>query len=109
MIFWIEKGVETSYDQLIEDLNDDNPISELSGYVYFLTLLKNLIKGQVISSIESLNQYLIENKNNLSFEILTSGTTSVSKNIGVKMSNCIRYVKTNSKIKSIWGMGYTFG
>jgi len=55
MIFWIEKGVETSYDQLIEDLNDDNPISELSGYVYFLTLLKNLIKGQVISSIESLN------------------------------------------------------
>tara|TARA_B110000971_G_C20014610_1_gene503274 strand:+ start:522 stop:1622 length:1101 start_codon:yes stop_codon:yes gene_type:complete len=109
MIFWIERGVEISYDQLIEDLNNDNPISELSGYMYFLTLLKELGKGQVISSIEDLVSYLITNKNNLSFEILTSGTTSVSKNIGVKMSNCIRHVKTNSKTKSIWGMGYPCG
>jgi acyl-coenzyme A synthetase/AMP-(fatty) acid ligase len=109
MIFWIERGVEKSYDQLIEDLNNDNPISDLSGYMYFLTLLKELSKGQVISSIEDLISYLITNKNNLSFEILTSGTTSVSKNIGVKMSNCIRHVKTNSKTKSIWGMGYPCG
>ena len=109
MIFWIEKGIEISYDQLIEDLNNDNPISELSGYMYFVKLLKILCKGQIISSIENLNNYLIENKNDLGFEILTSGTTSVSKNIGVKMSNCIRYVKTNNKIKSIWGMGYPCG
>ena len=97
MIFWIEKGIEISYDQLIEDLNNENPISELLGYTYFLKLLKELSKSQEISSIENLNNYLIENKNNLGFEILTSGTTSVSKNIWVKMSNCIRYVKTHSK------------
>ena len=109
MIFWIENGVEISYDQLIQDINDNNLVSELSGYKYFLKLLKNLIKGQSISSVEELNNYLIENKNNLSFEILTSGTTSVSKKISVKMSNCIRHVKTNRKIKSIWGMCYPSG
>lgn len=109
MIFWIEKGIEISYYQLIEDLNNDNPISELLGYTYFLKLLNKLSKGQSFSSIENLNNYLIENKNNLSFEILTSGTTSVSKNIEVKMSNCIRHIKTNSKTKSIWGMGYPCG
>jgi acyl-coenzyme A synthetase/AMP-(fatty) acid ligase len=109
MIFWIEKGVEISYDQLLEDLNNDNPISELLGYIYFLRLLKELSKDQVISSIEDLNNYLTEKKDVLSFDVLTSGTTSVSKSIEVKMSNCIRYVKTNKKIKSVWGMGYPYG
>lgn len=110
MIFWIEKGVEVSYDQLIEDLNNDNPIVELSGYKYFLTLLKQLSKGQIITSIESLIQYLIDNKHILNFHIQTSGTTSVPKLINVKVSNCIRYVK-KSKIKCnrIWGMGYPHG
>ena len=110
MIFWIEKGVKVSYDQLIEDLNNDNPISELSGYMYFLTLLKELSKGQIISSVESLIQYLIENKDTLNFHIQTSGTTSVPKSINVIVSNCIRYVKTtNEENKRIWGMGYPHG
>jgi len=110
MIFWIEKGIEVSYDQLIEDLNNDNPISELSGYMYFLTLLKELTKGQIIFSVDSLIHYLIENKDTLTFQIQTSGTTSTPKSISVKVSNCIRYVK-KSKEESvrIWGMGYPYG
>lgn len=110
MIFWIEKGVEVSYDDLIKDLNNDNPISKLSGYMYFLTLLKKLCKGQTICSIESLIHYLIENKDTLNFQIQTSGTTSVPKSINVKVSNCIRYVKTTNEVnKRIWGMGYPHG
>lgn len=110
MIFWIEREVEVSYNQLIEDLNYGNPISELSGYMYFLTLLKKLCGGQIISSIESLIQYLIENKDTISFQIQTSGTTSVPKTINVNVSNCIRYVKTtNEETKRIWGMGYPHG
>ena len=49
MIFWIEERVKVSYDQLIEDLNNDNPVSGLLGYKYFLTLLKELSKGQIIT------------------------------------------------------------
>jgi len=110
MIFWIEKGVEVSYDQLIKDLNKDNPIVELSGYKYFLTLLKELSKGQIITSIESLIQYLIDNKHILNFHIQTSGTTSVPKLINVKVSNCIRYVKkSKEECNRIWGMGYPHG
>tara|TARA_Y100001970_G_C14176975_1_gene827548 strand:+ start:355 stop:1458 length:1104 start_codon:yes stop_codon:yes gene_type:complete len=110
MIFWIEKGVEVSYDQLVEDLNNDNPISELSGYKYFLILLKELSKGQIITSIESLIQYLIDNKHILNFHIQTSGTTSVPKLINVKVSNCIRYVKkSKEECDRIWGMGYPHG
>ena len=110
MIFWIEERVKVSYDQLIEDLNNDNPISELSGYKYFLTLLKELSKGQIINSIESLIQYLMDNKHLLNFHIQTSGTTSVPKLINVKVSNCIRYVKrSKEKYNKIWGMGYPHG
>lgn len=110
MIFWIERGVEVSYNQLVEDLNNDNPISELSGYMYFLTLLKKLCGSQLFSSLDSLIQFLIENKDILNFQIQTSGTTSVPKSICVKVSNCIRYVK-KSKEESlkIWGMGYPHG
>jgi acyl-coenzyme A synthetase/AMP-(fatty) acid ligase len=110
MIFWIEKEINVSYEKLIDDLNNDNPQSELSGYMYFLTLLKILCEGQIICSIESLIQYLEENKDTLYFQIQTSGTTSVPKSIKVKVSNCIRYVK-KSKVDSlkIWGMGYPCG
>ena len=86
MIFWIEKGVEVSYDQLTEDLNKDDPIVELSGYKYFLTLLKELSKGQIITSIESLINYLIDNKHILDFHIETSGTTSVQVKFAVPLS-----------------------
>ena len=110
MIFWIEKGVEVSYDQLIENLNKDNPIVELSGYKYFLTLLKELSEGQIITSIESLIQYLIDNKHILNFYIQTSGTTSIPKLIKVKVSNCVRYVKrSKEECNRIWGMGYPHG
>lgn len=110
MIFWIEKDVQISYDQLIVDLKNDNPISGLSGYMYFLTLIKELSKNQVIYSIEDLINHLIEKKDELSFVIQTSGTTSVPKSIEVKISNCIRYVKTrNDRLKRVWGMGYPYG
>ena len=110
MIFWIEREVEISYDQLIKDLNNDNPISKLPGYMYFLTLLKELSKGQVIYSIKELINHLIKNKDILNFNINTSGTTSIPKPINVKISNCIRYVKTtNEESKRIWGMGYPHG
>lgn len=110
MIFWIEKEIEVSYDQLLEDLNNDNPRSELSGYEYFLTLLKELSKGQIVTSIESLIQYLIDNKHILNFYIQTSGTTSLPKSINVKVSNCIRYVKkSKEEFNRIWGMGYPHG
>lgn len=109
MIFWIESGVEITYYQLLEDLKNDNLITDLLGYSYFVKLLKKLTKGNTFSSIDNLNNFIIENKDVLSFEILTSGTTSISKPIEVKMSNCIRYVKTNNNTKSIWGMGYPCG
>ena len=109
MMFWIEKGIEISYDQLIEDLNNKNPITDLLGYMYFLKLLKELTKDQVIISVEDLINHLIENKDVLSFDIQTSGTTSVPKSIEVKMSNCIRHVKTNKRAKSTWAMGYPCG
>lgn len=109
MIFWIERGVEISYNQLIEDLNNENSISELLGYMYFLKLLKKLSKDQIIISIEDLINHLTENKDVLSFDIQTSGTTSVPKSIEVKMSNCIRHVKINKKVKSTWAMGYPCG
>ena len=109
MIFWIESGVEITYYQLLEDLKNDNLISDLLGYSYFVKLLKKLTKGNIFSSIDNLNNFIIENKDVLSFEILTSGTTSISKPIEVKMSNCIRHVKTNRKTKSLWGMGYPYG
>ena len=110
MIFWIERGDEVPYDQLLEDLNNDNPKSVLSGYLYFLTLLKKLCGDQIFSSVDSLIYFLIENKDTLNFEIQTSGTTSVPKSLSVKVSNCIRYVK-KSKEESlkIWGMGYPHG
>lgn len=107
MIFWIEDGVEISYQRLIDDLNNDYQQSEPLGYFYFLTLLKNLSDGQFFKSIESLTNYLIKNKDVLNFNIQTSGTTSTPKLINVKVSNCIRYVKkTNETSKRIWGMGY---
>tara|TARA_B110000971_G_C20023016_1_gene507331 strand:+ start:365 stop:1468 length:1104 start_codon:yes stop_codon:yes gene_type:complete len=110
MIFWIERGIKVSYDELIEDLNNDNPISDMSGYLYFLTLLKKICGGQIISSVDSLINYLIENKDILNFQIQTSGTTSVPKSINVKVSNCIRYVKkSKEESKRIWGMGYPHG
>ena len=110
MIFWIESGGEVSYSELLEDLNKDNPKSDLSGYFYFLTLLKNLCGGQLFSSVDSLIHFLIENKYTLNFQIQTSGTTSAPKTINVKVSNCIRYVKnTNDETKKIWGMGYPHG
>ena len=110
MTFWIESRGEVSYEELLEDLNKDNPKSDLSGYFYFLTLLKKLSGGQIFSSIDSLINFLIENEDNLNFQIKTSGTTSVPKSIIVKVSNCIRYVKkTNDKNKKIWGMGYPHG
>lgn len=110
MIFWIEREVEVTYKELLEDLNNYNPISDLSGYMYFLTLLKKLCGSQHFSSVDSLIQFLIENKDTLNFQIQTSGTTSVPKSISVKVSNCIRYVK-KSKEESlkIWGMGYPHG
>jgi len=110
MIFWIESGIEIPYDELLEDLNNDNPKSDLPGYMYFLTLLKKLCGGRIFSSIDSVIHFLIENKDTLSFQIQTSGTTSVPKSITVKVSNCIRYVK-KSKEESlkIWGMGYPHG
>ena len=110
MIFWIESGVEVKYDELLEDLNNDNPKSDLSGYLYFLTLIKKLCGSQIFSSIDSLIHFLIENRNTLNFQIQTSGTTSVPKTINVKVSNCIRYVKIeNDETKKVWGMGYPYG
>ena len=99
MMFWIEKRIKISYNQLLEDLNNDKPISELSGYIYFLKLLKNLSKGQVISSIENLNNYLIKKKDVLSFEILTSGTTSVSKKLRWKYQIVLGMLKQKT-----WGV-----
>lgn len=110
MIFWIERGIEVSYDELLEDLKNDNPISDLSGYLYFLTLLKGLCKAKIFSSVDSLIIFLIENQDSLNFQIQTSGTSSVPKSISVKVSNCIRYViKSKEDSVRIWGMGYPYG
>lgn len=109
MIFWIEENIEISYDQLIYDLNGVNSFSKLRGYTYFLSLLKDLCKGSSIFNVDDLISYLEKNKDQLTFHIHTSGTTSVPKSIEVMMSNCIRHVKINKKNSSIWGMGYPCG
>ena len=110
MIFWIERGIEISYSQLLEDSKKDEDYSELPGYRYFLSLIKDLCEGYSILSIDDLIKHLIQNKSHLSFYIHTSGTTSTPKSVEVQMSNCIRYVKSkNEKDKSVWGMGYPSG
>jgi acyl-coenzyme A synthetase/AMP-(fatty) acid ligase len=110
MTFWIEGGGEISYTQLIEDLNSECSSSELAGYEYFYTLLKGLISGEEIPSIQALTSYLIREKSALNFDIRTSGTTSVPKCISVNVSNCIRHVKRSKEgNKRVWGMGYPCG
>lgn len=109
MIFWIEDNTEITYSQVLEDINGANNNPKLIGYSYFLSMLIKLCKGVTIHSIEDLIWYLEENKNKLSFHIDTSGTTSIPRSLEVKMSNCIRHVKTSEKTKSIWGMGYPCG
>jgi acyl-coenzyme A synthetase/AMP-(fatty) acid ligase len=110
MTFWIEEDIQISYNQLFDDLNNGETKSKLPGYSYFLSLLHNLCKGFNIQSIDQLIEHIIERKSHLSFEIFTSGTTSVPKSVEVKLSNCIRYLKTNNKInENIWGMGYPAG
>jgi acyl-coenzyme A synthetase/AMP-(fatty) acid ligase len=109
MIFWIEENIEITYSQLFEDINGADHNTNLTGYSYFLSLLIKLCKGVTIHSIEDLIRHLEENKNKLSFRIDTSGTTSIPRSLEVRMSNCIRHVKTTNKNKSIWGMGYPCG
>ena len=110
MIFWIEEYIDISYGHLFNDLKKGETDLKLPGYSYFLSLLINLCEGAEILSIDDIIEHLIQNKGHLSFQIHTSGTTSTPKSIGVKMSNCIRYVKTKEeKKKSVWGMGYPVG
>jgi acyl-coenzyme A synthetase/AMP-(fatty) acid ligase len=111
MIFWTEDGLEISYSQLIEDLSKKKPSNNLSGYKYFHLLLLDLCRDFTFDSIDGLINYLLNNKNDLFFNMNTSGTTSsIPKIINVKLSNCIRYVKTkDDKNKCVWGMGYPVG
>ncbi|MDG1314130.1 MAG: class I adenylate-forming enzyme family protein [Flavobacteriaceae bacterium] len=110
MIFWIEEDIEISYSQLIDDLKKGKTNLKLTGYIHFISLLINLCEGADIKLIDDVIEHLVLNKEHLSFQIQTSGTTSNPKSIEVKMSNCIRYVKTKEeKNKSLWGMGYPAG
>ena len=110
MIFWIEDGLEITYNQLINDIKNKDSSFELTGYNYFLFLLINLINKNHIKSINDAINYIIKEKETLNFHIQTSGTTSKPKPIQVKMSNCIRYVKINTnENKKIWAMGYPVG
>ena len=110
MIFWIEEDLKISYSQLLVDLNKKETSLKIPGYNYFLCLLINLCEKVKAHSHEDIINYLLDNKELLSFNINTSGTTSTPKSIEVKLSNCIRYVKINyENNKSVWGMGYPAG
>lgn len=110
MIFWIEENIEISYSQLILDVSRKKPSFDLPGYKYFLFLTIDILNGKLLDSIDELIQFIIDNQNQLTFTINTSGTTSKPKPVVVKMSNCIRHVKFNNKDKTrIWGMGYPVG
>jgi acyl-coenzyme A synthetase/AMP-(fatty) acid ligase len=110
MIFWKENNVEISYDQLLSEIKSNESIHNLSGLNYFIKILKSLLKGQSFNSVDEILNYLKVNSSSLKFEISTSGTTSEQKKIQVKLSNCIRYVKTGDRdVKKIWGLGYPVG
>ena len=94
MKFWIENNVEISYSQLLDDLQKKDTNVKQNGYRYFLLLLKDLCQDCVLNSIDDLITHIVNNKNHLSFHINTSGTTSSPKPVEIKMSNCIRHVKT---------------
>ncbi len=110
MIFWIERDFEISYNMLIEDLKNGESSINLSGYNYFLKLLQILINDYIPENPDDLINYILVNKDRLSFQIHTSGTTSTPKLVDIKLKNCVRYVKINNNSeKRIWGMGYPVG
>lgn len=110
MIFWIENSKFVSYDQLLQDIKKGKSQEKIPGYNYFLKLMLELLEGYNPNSIDEIIKHFIANKDTLSFEIHTSGTTSTSKSIKVRMENCIRHVKLNTKKeKKVWGMGYPAG
>ncbi|MDA9833955.1 AMP-binding protein [Flavobacteriaceae bacterium] len=110
MIFWIEEDTKVYYNQLIKDISRKESSYDFPGYKYFLFLIIDILNGSLIESIDDLINYIIDNKNQLTFTINTSGTTSTPKPVVIKMSNCIRYVKFyNNDKKRIWGMGYPAG
>jgi acyl-coenzyme A synthetase/AMP-(fatty) acid ligase len=110
MIFWVEDGIEISYEQFLNDIRESKSYPKHLGYNYFVSLLVNLLKGTTTDSIEDLISYLINNKDHLVFQIQTSGTTSTPKSVDVKMSNCIRHVKMSDEdLKRVWAMCYPVG
>lgn len=110
MIFWVENDIEVTYDQLFQEISGQKSIHNLSGLSYFTNILKLLLKGKSFNSMDEILSYLKQNSSFLEFEISTSGTTANKKEIKVKLSNCIRYVKEEqNKEKKIWGLGYPVG
>ena len=110
MVFWIEENTKISYYQMIKDVSRKESSYNFPGYNYFLFLIIDILNGNLIESIDDLINYIVDNQNQLTFTINTSGTTSTPTPIDIKMSNCIRHVKKyNKKDKRIWGMGYPVG
>ena len=111
MFFWVENGFEISYERLIYDINhNSNKLDNLPGYNSTVMFLKGLLNEKDIT-LNSLTETLQNKKEKIFFNINTSGTTSEPKLVKVKLSNCIRHVKFNSKDrkKHIWAMGYPVG
>ncbi|MDC1145874.1 AMP-binding protein [Candidatus Marinimicrobia bacterium] len=110
MIFWEEKNIQVSYEELLFEIKKKQTKYRLEGYRYFFDILLNLLDDYQFESHSDIIKYITKNANQLSFIINTSGTTSAPKDVKVNLSNCIRYVKKNDGSKKrVWGLGYPVG